>query len=100
MLLRDHTVNNCDVTVIVSNLPKRPSEIALDVAKELVRALGDDIFCNANITDVKRCDERAHGKPPVLSISYESVGQKVNILRAKQKLGQPQLYKNIYMHGS
>ena len=54
MLFSDHTVNNCDVTVIVSNLPKKPSEIPLEFAKELVRALGDDILCNANITDVKR----------------------------------------------
>ena len=100
MPLSDHTVNNCDVTVIVSNLRKRPSEIPLDVAKELVRALGDDIFCNTSITDVKRCDERAHGKPPVLKIAFESVEQKVNVLRAKQKLKQSQSYKNVYMHGS
>ena len=100
MPLSDHTVNNCDVTVIVSNLRKRPSEIPLDVAKELVRALGDDIFRNTNITDVKRCDERAHGKPPVLKIAFESVEQKVNVLRAKQKLKQSQSYKNVYMHGS
>ena len=100
MPLSDHTVNNCDVTVIVSNLRKRPSEIPLDVAKELVRALGDDIFRNTNITDVKRYDERAHGKPPVLKIAFESVEQKVNVLRAKQKLKQSQSYKNVYMHGS
>ena len=100
MPLSDHTVNNCDVTVIVSNLRKRPSDIPLDVAKELVRALGDDIFRNTNITDVKRCDERAHGKPPVLKIAFESVEQKVNVLRAKQKLKQSQSYKNVYMHGS
>ena len=86
MPLSDHTVNNCDVTVIVSNLRKRPSEIPLDVAKELVRALGDDIFCNTSITDVKRCDERAHGKPPVHKIAFESVEQKVNVLRDDNRL--------------
>ena len=30
----------------------------------------------------------------------ESVEQKVNVLRAKQKLKQSQSYKNVYMHGS
>ena len=86
MPLNDHTVNNCDVTVIVSNLRQRPGEIPLDAAKELVKALGDHVFDNAVITDAKRCNERNRGTPPVLKIAFENVEQKVNVLRAKEEL--------------
>ena len=92
MPLNDHTVNNCDVTVIVSNLRQRPGEKPLDAAKELVKALGDHVFDNTVITDAKRCNERNRGTPPVL--------KKVNVLRAKQELKQSRHYKNVYMRGS
>ena len=100
MPLNDHTVNNCDVTVIVSNLRQRPGEIPLDAAKELVKALGDHVFDKTVITDAKRCNERNRGTPSVLKIAFENVEQKVNVLRAKQELKQSRHYKNVYMRGS
>ena len=75
MPMSDHTVNNCDVTVIVSNLRQRPGEIPLQAAKELIRALGNDVFENTVITDAKRCNERNRGTPPVLKIAFENVEQ-------------------------
>ena len=98
--INDQTVNNCDVTVIVSNLRARPGEIPLETAKQLVSALGDDVSDQAKITDAKRCNERDHGKPPVLKIAFETVEQKVNVLMAKQNLKQSEQFKNVYMRGS
>ena len=100
MPMSDHTVNNCDVTVIVSNLRQRPGEIPLQAAKELIRALGNDVFENTVITDAKRCNERNRGTPPVLKIAFENVEQKVNVLRAKQELKQSLFYKKVYIRGS
>ena len=100
MSLNDCTVNNCDVTIIESNLRQKPGEVPLEAAKELVKALGNDVFDNTNITDANRCNERNWGKPPVLKIAFENVEQKVNVLRTKQELKQSQHYKNVYMRGS
>ena len=100
MPMSDHTVNNCDVTVIVSNLRQRPGEIPLKAAKELIRALGNDVFENTVITDAKRCNERNRGTPPVLKIAFENVEQKVNVLRVKQELKQSLFYKKVYIRGS
>ena len=100
MSLNDCTINNCDVTVIVSNQRQRPGEVPLEAAKELVKAFGNDMFDITNITDAKRCNERNRGTPPVLKIAFENVEQKVNVLRAKQELKQSQHYKNVYMRES
>ena len=100
MPIIDNTVNNCDVTVIVSNLRQRPDEILLEAAKQLIRALGDEVFKNTVIMDTKRCNERNQGTPPVLKIAFENVEQKVKVLRAKQELKQSLFYKKVYMCGS
>ena len=96
MPMSDHTVNNCDVTVIASNLRQRPGEVPLQAAKELIRALGGEVFENSVITDAKRCNERNRGTPPVLKIAFENVEQKVNVLRTKLELKQSLFYKTVY----
>ena len=52
------------------------------------------------ITDVKRCPDRGTGKPPLLKIAFESVEQKVEVLRAKKNLSGPNEFKNVYLRSS
>ena len=57
----------------------------MDTAKALISALGTDISHQSMITDVKRCPDRGTGKPPLLKIAFETVEQKVEVLRAKKE---------------
>ena len=96
----DNSVNNCDITVIATNVPLRQDRSLMDTAKALISALGTDISHRSMITDVKRCPDRGTGKPPLLKIAFESVEQKVEVLRAKKNLSNSNEFKNVYLRSS
>ena len=96
----DNSVNNCDITVIATNVPLRHDRSLMDTAKALISALGTDILHRSMITDVKRCPDRGTGKPPLLKIAFESVEQKVEVLRSKKKLSDSNEFKNVYLRSS
>ena len=96
----DNSVNNCDITVIATNVPVRHDRSLIDTAKELISALGRDISHRSMVTDVKRCPDRGIGKPPLLKIAFETVEQKVEVLRAKKNLMNSKEFKNVYLRSS
>jgi hypothetical protein len=96
----DFTVNNCDITVIASNVPERQGKSALKYAQDLIDALGEEISTHVTIKDAKRCNNRNTGKPPLLKIAFSSVEEKVSVLRAKKLLKNNTAYKNVYLHSS
>ena len=96
----DTSVNNCELTVIATNIPVRHDRPLIDTAKALISALGEDILRRSRITDVKRCPDRGTGKPPLLKIALETVEQKVDVLRAKESLKNTREFKNVYLRSS
>lgn len=96
----DNSVNNSDITVIATNVPVSHDRSLLDTAKALISALGDDVSRRSRVTDVKRCPDRNMGKPPLLKIAFETVEQKVDILRAKKNLKNSREFKNVYLRSS
>ena len=93
-------MNNCELTVIATNIPVRHDRPLLETAKALISALGEEVSRHAKITDVKRCPDRATGKPPLLKIAFENVEQKVQVLRAKESLKRTHDFKNVYLRSS
>jgi hypothetical protein len=83
-LKQDKTVNNCELTVIATNLSLRPRKQPLDDAKDLISALGSDISSKVKITDASRCSDRNTGKPPLLKIAFDNLEQKIEVLRSKK----------------
>ena len=96
----DNSVNNCDITVIATNVPVRHDRSLMETARALISALGTDVSDHSMITDVKRCPDRGTGKPPLLKIAFETVNQKVEVLRAKKKLNDSSEFKNVYFRSS
>ena len=96
----DNSVNNCDITVIATNVHVRHDRPLMDTAKALISALGTDVSHRSMITDVKRCPDRGTGKPPLLKIAFESVEQKVEVLRAKKNLSNSSEFKNVFLRSS
>ena len=96
----DTSVNNCELTVIATNIPVRHDRPLLETAKALISALGEEVSRHATNTDVKRCPDRATGKPPLLKIAFENVEQKVQVLRAKENLKRTHDFKNVYLRSS
>lgn len=99
-LRADNSVNDSDITVIATNVPVSHDRSLLDTAKALISALGDDVSRRSHVTDVKRCPNRNTGKPPLFKIAFETVEQKVDILRAKKNLKNSREFKNIYLRSS
>ena len=93
----DTSVNNCELTVIATNIPVRHDRPLIDTAKALISALGEDIARRSRITDVKRCPDRGTGKPPLLKIAFETMEQKVDVLRAKESPKNTREFKNVYL---
>ena len=79
--------------MIATSLPVSHDRSLLDTAKALISALGDDVSRRSRVTDVKRWSDRNTGKPPLLKIAYETVEQKVDILRAKKILRIPDILR-------
>ena len=96
----DTSGNNCELTVIATNIPVRHDRPLLETAKALISALGEEVSRHAKITDVKRCPDRPTGKPPLLKIAFENVEQKVQVLRAKESLKRTHDFKNVYLRSS
>ena len=96
----DTSVNNCERTVIATNIPVRHDRPLIDTSKALISALGEDISRRSRITDVKRCPDRGTGKTPLLKIAFETVEQKVDVLRAKESLKNTREFKNVYLRSS
>lgn len=99
-LKQDKTVNNCELTVIATNLSLRPGKQPLDDTKDLISALGSDISSKVKITDASRCPDRNTGKPPLLKIAFDNLEQKIEVLRSKKRLTSKPEYKRVYVYGS
>ena len=93
----DNSVNNCDITVIATNVHVRHDRPLMDTAKALISALGTDVSHRSMITDVERCTDSGTGKPPLLKIAFESVEQKVEVLRVKKNLSNS---SDVYLRSS
>lgn len=96
----DQSVSNNDLTVIVSNLREDNSEDTLTVARSLTNALGDDVSRHVTVTDAQRLPWRVRGKPRLMKIAYESVDQKVRVLRANTKLKEHAEYRRVFLRSS
>ena len=96
----NQSVSNDELTIIVSNLKEVNNEDPLSVARELTDALGEEVSRHVNVTDACRFSERRRGKPRLMKIAYETVDQKVRVLRAKMALKGHHFYDRVYLRSS
>ena len=96
----NQSVSNDELTIIVSNLKEVNNEDPLRVARDLTDALGEDITRNVNVSDACRFSERRRGKPRLMKIAYETVEQKIKVLRAKMALRGHSIYDRVYLRSS
>ena len=96
----NQSVSNDELTIIVSNLKEINNEDPLRVARELTDALGEEVSRHVNVTDACRFSERRWGKPRLMKIAYETVEQKVRVLRAKMALKGHHFYDRVYLRSS
>ena len=96
----NQTVSNDELTIIVSNLKEANNEDPFRAARELTDALGEEISRYVKVTDACRFSERRRGKPRLMKIAFETIQQKVKVLRAKMTLRGHPLYDRVYLRSS
>ena len=96
----NQSVSNDEFTVIVSNLREARGENPLVVAQSLLNALGEDVSNSITVIDAQRLPERNRGKPRLMKIAFESVEQKIKVLRANTSLRGNGTYGRVYIRSS
>jgi hypothetical protein len=90
-------LSDTDVTVVATGIPNDPGTVENLDAKvdKILQVLG----CDVTVVACKRLNGR-EGKPGIVKISFESLDQKLRVLRAKQKLRQHRTLHGIYLRSS
>ena len=96
----NQSVSNEELTVIVTNLKETNNEDPLRLARELTDALGEEVSRYVNVIDACRFSERRRGKPRLMKIAYETVEQKIKVLRAKMALKGHPVFDRVYIRSS
>lgn len=91
-----NTVYDPDRTIIASNITQNTNEDILEIAKDLVRHLSD----SANVLAAVRLRSRVNDKPGLVKISFQSVEQKIEVLRKKRDLMATPAYKSVFLRSS
>ena len=93
--------NRC---VILSGVHYELRENLKEKATRVLQALGPDIVNKVSIVAIQRLGikgkERNSKQPPLVKIAFKDLDQKVNVLRAKSKLGDSDEFKNSRMWSS
>ncbi|CAG2193350.1 unnamed protein product [Mytilus edulis] len=93
-------LDNPDITITASGLPFSDDENIVEKANDLIRALGEDVSDNVNVTAAARLPSRFSDRPAIVKISFSNLDEKVKVLRNKMKLKQSDTYKNVYIKSS
>ena len=83
-------------TIIATNVKFEHDEDILVKARELVNHLDVD----ADVVAATRLKSRIVNKPGLVKISFSSVDEKVQVLRAKRTLGQIEGYRSVFLRSS
>ena len=89
-----------DLTIIASGIPYTESEEILSKAKSLIAALGCSVSDNVTVTAAARLPSRIPNKPGYVKISFQSLDEKVSVLRNKMKLKDSEQYSQIFLKSS
>ena len=93
-------LNDPDITVIASGVPFSEGELIMDKARDLIKALGDDVYSSVKISGACRLESRTENKPGLVKISFNNRAEKVNVLRRKSILRDSSTYKEVYIKSS
>ncbi|CAG2234693.1 unnamed protein product [Mytilus edulis] len=79
---------------------KNNDENIVEKANDLIRALGEDVSDNVNVTAAARLPSRFNDRPAIVKIIFRNLDVKVKVLRNKMKLKQTDTYKDVYIKSS
>ena len=82
-------------TVIVKNVPYEDGE-----ARDILNALGEEVSSRVNVTALARLKPRFRIKPGLVKIGFESVEQKILVLRNKHELKDQQRFRKVFIQSS
>ena len=92
----ENILSDPDLTIIATNVKFEHDEDILVKARELVNHLDVD----ADVVAATRLKSRIVNKPGLVKISFSSVDEKVQVLRAKRTLGQIEGYRSVFLRSS
>ena len=90
-------LNDPELTVIGSYIPFTEGENLIQKVGDLIMALGEDVSRAVTITGVKRFTPKYRNKPGLVKISFQSLEQKILVLRNKRKLRDNAQYKSVFL---
>ena len=79
--LNTDPLNDNNRTVIVKNVPYADGENLMNKARHIPLALGEELSSNVNVTAVARLKPRFRNKPGLVKIGFETLDQKILVLR-------------------
>ena len=98
--LNTDPLNDNTRTVIVKNVPYADGENLMNKARDILVALGEEVSSNVNVTAVARLKPRFRNKPGLVKIGFETLDQKILVLRNKSALKDQQRFRNIFIQSS
>lgn len=93
-------LNDPDVCITASGIPKTNGEDLMKKANDLICALGDNVSSRVLITGVTRLRNNFNDRPPLIKVSFRNTNEKALVLRNKMKLKDIDPYKQVYVKSS
>ena len=72
----------------------------MNKARDILVALGEEVSSNVNVTAVARLKPGFRNKPGLVKIGFETLDQKILVLRNKSALKDQQIFRNIFIQSS
>ena len=89
-----------DLTIIASGLSYTADENLYQKVDNLLLALGEDVHSQLHVSAVSRLSSRVAGRPGIVKISFQTVNEKITVLRNKMLLRDNLDYNDVYLKSS
>jgi len=86
-----------DRGIMVSGIPFTEGEELLQKVKDVLVALGNNVSNDVDIKKVARFRAGPNNRPGLVKVTFDTVDEKVIVLRNKMALKDNETYKNVYL---
>ena len=92
--------NGPEVSVTVSGITETQGEDITNKARDLIQALGEDVYSSVHVASANRLPSKIESRPGIIRICFRDTNKKIRVLKNKHKLKESAQYKNVYIRSS
>ena len=93
-------LSNTDITVVAIGMHQEANEVIEEKVDRMIMALGKEVYDKVHVVKCLRLKQHDIKKPAIVKIAFNSLQQKIDVLKVKMKLRNCPEFSKVYLRSS